>query len=205
MATKSTIKVTFRDIAKMLCRAYPIDGQEFRDKVEETIGTIQKLPTESKNALRCAYIFSRKVPRDEREDMFQELALQLLKVESKDEKLCYSVARCDWLDWWRKYKRHSQFYAGTLDIETVGQFEDGDRNSQGLNAEDGRRLRELLVGEVEYQRLDGNIDGKALWHRIPDKIKPIIEHRLLGQRLTNSERFNLHYWLKTKGYQLLLS
>jgi hypothetical protein len=69
------IKVTYRDIAKMLASALPVEAEEFRDRVEVNLEAIQSLSTEAKIALKSAYIFSRKVPREEREDLFQDLAL----------------------------------------------------------------------------------------------------------------------------------
>jgi hypothetical protein len=89
----SYIKVTFRTIAKMLCSALPVEGEDFGEHVNTTVETIQHLSTEAKNALKSAYVFSRKAPRQEREDLFQELSLALLKARIKDEKLAYAIAR----------------------------------------------------------------------------------------------------------------
>ncbi|HUT68172.1 MAG TPA: hypothetical protein VMW86_06445 [Dehalococcoidales bacterium] len=90
-----TNKVTYRNISKMLSSALPVEGEDFREKVEVNLKTIKSLSTEAKNALKMAYIFSRKVPRQEREDLFQELALAVLKARTKDEKLAYAIARCE--------------------------------------------------------------------------------------------------------------
>ena len=60
---KSYIQVTYRDIAKMLSSALPVEGEGFGDKVEEYLETIKALPREAKLALKVGYIFSRKVPR----------------------------------------------------------------------------------------------------------------------------------------------
>ena len=186
-----TNKVTYRSISKMLASALPIEGEEFRERVEVNLKTIQSLSTEPKNALRSAYIFSRKVPRQEREDLFQELALAVLKARTKDEKLAYAVARCDWLNWWKKYKI-SQHYS----LDTVIEDEDGNL----------RRMGELIVGEVDFEyRLDGKMDAERIWHKLPDNIKTVVKHRLLGKALTNTERSTLNRWVKSKGYQLLLA
>ena len=48
---KSYIQVTYRDIAKMLSSALPVEGEEFGDKVEEYLETIKALPREAKLAL----------------------------------------------------------------------------------------------------------------------------------------------------------
>ncbi len=55
----------------MLASALPVEGKEFGLKVELYLDTIKRLPQETKTALRSAYIFSRKVPREEREDLIQ--------------------------------------------------------------------------------------------------------------------------------------
>jgi hypothetical protein len=188
---KRFIKVTYRDIAKMLASALPIEGEEFREKVEVNLNTIKSLSTEAKNALKSAYIFSRKVPRQEREDLFQELALAVLKAHTKDEKLAYAIARCDWINWWKKFKIRQHY-----SLDTIIEDEDGNP----------KRMGELIVGEVDFEyRLDGKVDAERIWHKLPDNIKPIVTNRLLGKALTNTERSTLNRWVKNKGYQLLLN
>ena len=54
-------------------------------------------------ALKVAYVFSRKVPRQEREDLYQDIALAVFKAKTKDERLAYAIARCDWRNWWRRH------------------------------------------------------------------------------------------------------
>ena len=48
---QSYIKVDFRDIAKMLVKALPVEGEEFGLKVNEYIEIIKSLSPEAKNAL----------------------------------------------------------------------------------------------------------------------------------------------------------
>jgi len=80
----------------MLASALPVEGEDFGDKVNEYLETIKALPREAKLAMKVGYIFSRKVPRQEREDMFQDIALAVFKVKARDERLAYAIARCDW-------------------------------------------------------------------------------------------------------------
>jgi DNA-directed RNA polymerase specialized sigma24 family protein len=175
----------------MLASSLPIEGEDFRDRVEINLKAIQSLTTEAKNALRSAYIFSRKVPKQERHDLFQDLALAVLKARTRDEKLAYAIARCDWLDWWKKYKIRQHY-----SLDSV--IEDEDGNPQ--------RMGELIVGEVDFEyKLDGKLDAERIWHKLPDDIKTIVTHRLLGRALTRQERNALNYWIKSKGYQLLLN
>ena len=147
------LKVTYRDIAKMLCRAFPLEGQDFASKVEEYLANIKRLPTESKLALKTAYIFSRKVPREEREDMFQELVIGVLEVKTKDEPFAYAVARCDWRNWWQKYMTRQHFYGGSLNKTVV------DSDGQEI------QLAELIVGEAEFEnKMNGDIMNE--WREI---------------------------------------
>jgi len=183
--------ITYRNIAIMLAKALPIENTEFTIKVNEYLATIKAMSREHKAALKAAYIFSRKVPREEREDLFQELALALLKHKTKDDKLAYAIARCDWKNWWQKYKIRQHY---SLDMVT-----DSDNG-------DPVTLGETLVGEVEFERkMDGKLDGQRIWQKLPGNIKAIVNKRLIGKALNNTERSQLNRWIKTQGYQLLIA
>lgn len=175
--TKTT---TYRDIAKMLCRALPVEGQDFADKVNEYLDAIKAMPKEAKIALRSAYIFSRKVPREEREDMFQELCLAVLQVKTKNEKFGYAIARCDWKNWWQKFKIRSHY-----SLDSVVN-EDGNAATFG----------ELLVGEAEFERkMDGKIDGEALYQQLPGWVKKLVDKALLGYPIKGGDRQLLNRWV----------
>lgn len=179
------IQVEYRQIAKFLVKNLPLDGQEFTAKVEEVLASIKKLRPANRTALKAAYVFANKVPRDERQDLFQELVLALLERATKDERLAYSIARFDWIDWWRKFTVKQHFFAGSLQ-DTV---EDGDGNET--------MLAELLVGECEFERkMDGELDGKALWARLPRPIQVIVQKRLYGKALNGAERMRLMRFAK---------
>jgi len=191
---KAHIKVTHRQIAIMLTKALPIEGQEFSDKVEANIKAIQKLKPEARTALKAAYIFSRKVPREEREDFFQELTLSLLKANAKDEKLAYSIARCDWLDFWKRFKVRQHFYAGSLDA--VVHDQEGNETT----------VKELLIGECEFEfKMDGKIEAERIYNKLPEDIKPIILKRLASQPLLKAEHNKLNYFVKTRATSLLIA
>lgn len=200
------LKVTYRHIAKMLASALPVQDEEFTVKVEEYLAVIKAMPIEAKNALKVAYVFSRKVPRLEREDLFQDIALAVLRAQAKDEKLAYAIARMDWIDWWRKYsiRQHTS-------LDSV--IEDTEGNSTTLG--------ELIVGAVQFEHLvDGKIEAERLWSKIPEDIKPLVLKRLegkpllserkrgrpnTGQVLNNAEKLRFGKWLKKEGYKLVLS
>lgn len=178
---------TYRNIAKMLASALPIEDDEFREVVERNLKTIRAMPKGQKIALRSAYIFSRKVPKEEREDLFQELTLAILEQRVDDERLAYAIAKCDWRDWWAKYKVRSHYLAGSLNAR--------------LESSDDQEFEfgELLVGEVEFERkMAGKIDGQALYSKLPEAIKPIVTKRLLGRALTGPERVKLSRYVKQR-------
>jgi len=169
----------------MFASALPLAGEEFGEAVNNYLEEIKRLPKGAKVALRSAYIFSRKAPAQEREDLFQELALAILEAKVEDERLAYAIARCDWQDWWEKYMTRSHYYGGNLNAT----LEDDD----GQEVEFG----ELLVGETEFERkMIGKVDGQALWAKLPEAIKAIVLKRLLGRALTNAERLRLSHWIR---------
>lgn len=179
------IQVEYRQIAKFLVKNLPLDGQEFSAKVEEVLASIKKLRPANRTALKAAYVFANKVPRDERQDLFQELVLALLERATKDERLAYSIARFDWMDWWKRYSTKKHFFSGSLQ-DTV---EDANGNEV--------MLAELIVGECEFERkLDGDLDGKALWARLPRPIQVIVQKRLFGKALNGAERMRLMRFAK---------
>jgi len=186
-----TIKVTYRNIAIMLASSLSIEGEDFRDRVEANLEAMKTLPSYQKNALKMAYIFSRKVPRQEREDLFQDIALALLKARTKEPRLAYAIARCDWLNWWKKYKIRQHY-----SLDSVTEDEDGNPATLG----------ELIIGESEFElKMDGKLDAQRIWQKLPQDIKAIVRQRLLGQALNGSQRVTLHRWVKSSGYQLLLN
>lgn len=188
---KQYIEVTYRDIAKMMSSALPVEGEEFGLKVSETLEVIKSLPQEAKIALKVAYVFSRKVPRQEREDLYQDIALAVFKAKTKDERLAYAVARCDWRNWWRHYKVRQH-----TSLDSVTEDDDGNPVT----------LAELLVGETEFElKMDGKMDAERIWDKLPAGIKPIVQTRLLGKALTATERKRMNRFVRSQGTQLLLA
>lgn len=185
------MKVSYREVAKMMVKALPVQGDDFGDKVEDYLKTIKAMPTEAKVALKSAYIFSRKVPYQEREDLFQELALAVFKAKTKDERLAYTIARCDWRNWWAKYSIRQHY-----SLDTVVEDDEGNPTT----------LAELIVGEVEFEfKMDGKIEADRIWNKLPEHIKPLVQKRLLGFGLPPREGMILHRWVKSSGYALLLA
>jgi len=189
--SKEYIEITYRDIAKMLASALPIEGDDFGNQVNDNLEAIKALPLEAKHALKMAYVFSHKVPRHEREDLFQDIALAVLKLKTRDERLAYSIARCDWRDWWRKYSIRQHY-----SMDSITEDEDGSPVT----------LAETIVGEVEFEnKMNGKLDAERIWSKLPNDIKPLVFKRLIGKGLNASERGTLHRWIHKAGYQLILA
>ncbi len=183
--------ITYRHIAKMMASALPIEGQEFGLKVEQYLETIKTLPQEAKVALKSAYIFSRKVPREEREDLFQDIALAVLKIKTKDEKLGYAIARCDWRDFWKKYSIRQHYSLDSVVDDTEG---------------NPVTLGELLVGETEFERkMNGKLDCQQVFDSLPAHIQPLVNKRLMGYTLNKTERNSLNYFVRKDGYKIILN
>ena len=203
--TQSYIKTEYRDIAKMLVKALPVENEEFGLKVEEYITIIKSLSPEAKTALKCAYIFASKAPKEEREDLYQSLFLAIWKVKPDSEQLAYAIARCDWLDWWKSYKIKQH-----LNLESITDSDDNNPDN----------LADMIIGSVEYEtRYDGKIEAETIWSKIPSDIKPIILKKLSGKALTSGKRkvgkvkiqspiigkHRVAYsrWLRKQAYQIL--
>jgi len=194
------LRVTYRDIAIMLAKNLPLEGDDFASKVNDYLKVIKAMTSEAKTALKTAYVFSSKAPREEREDLFQELTLALLKARTKDSKLAYAMARCDWQNWWSKYKIR-QHYSLDLVLD-----EHNDQSTEEGRNRIAKRLSEMVIGKVEIEnRLDGDMDGERLFNKLPAHIKPLVNKRLIGKTLNKAERNQLNYYVRVHGASLLLA
>ena len=202
-------KASYQQIAKAAISHSFEDDDEYIELVKHTASEYSKLSDNQKLAIEAAYIFSRKVPSNERQDLFQELVCAVLDSETDNPAFAYTIARRDWVDWWRSYKLHSQFHEGYLS-ETL-------TNSEGEETE----LAELLVGEVEFEakQID-KLDARHLWQQIPKDIQKLVVKRLRGRplgsprnrgkgrpkssgSLDNTERQRLNRWTKANSHLLL--
>ena len=187
------------------------DDNQFIALVGNTSKAIDKLDINAQLAIQTAFIFSRKAPANERQDLFQELLTAVLASGTEKLAFAYTIARRDWQNWYKTYKLHSQFYSGYLS-DTI-------TNSDGEETE----LAELLVGEVEFERRQiDKLDAQSLWHQIPADIQSLVVKRLQGkplgtsrnrkggrpkqsQTLDNTERSRLNRWIQKEGYKLLIN
>lgn len=185
--TKRHVRVTWRNIAKVLVANLPLpehspdkgrsiqeyllgyDNQKlrklwsqetFRTKVAEYERILKNLPKVQKLAIKTAYIFASKVPKQEREDMLQDLTLNLLEQKSDNERWAYVIARNNWADWWRNYQKHSQFIAGSF-----SQFEEYEYANHGNVLDDGNVL-DLPLDEFETALDTANFASETRDHLI---------------------------------------
>jgi len=183
----------------------------FIELVKQTSKQIEHLGLNARLAIEAGYIFSRKVPHSERQDLFQELVTAILDSGTEDVAFAYTIARRDWQNWWSQYKLHGQYYQGYLS-DTI-------TNSDGEETE----LAELLVGEIEFENKQiDKLDAKRLWQQIPAEIQVLISKRLQGKplgaprhrkagqpknsgTLNGTERQRLNRWVRSEGHKLLIN
>jgi len=204
-------KTTYQQISKAMLGLNFERDHSFIELVKQTTKQIEHLGLNARLAIEAGYIFSRKVPQSERQDLFQELVAAILYSGTEDVAFAYTIARRDWQNWWAQYKLHSQYYQGYLS-DTI-------TNSDGEETE----LAELLVGEVEFEnRQIDKLDAQRLWNQIPADIQKLVTKRLQGKplgaprsrkagqprnsgTLNGTERQRLNRWVKSEGYKLLIN
>ena len=187
--SNTQVKVTYRDIAKVLCKGLPVEGAEFGTAVTEAIAGIRKLSKGQREALQCAYIFSSKCPRQERDDLFQDLTLRLLEAKVDNIRLAYSIARCDWIDWWRSFKIKAHYGQLSLDDKID---------------DDSLPLSEVLIGELDFEcRMAAKMDAERLYNKLPSHIQGIVNKRLIGGSITGGDRIMLDKFIAK--YPMLLA
>lgn len=186
------IRVTIRDIAKMFTYSLGVklNSQEFLENVESNMRTIENLPIESRQALKLAYLFSSRVPSEDKQDFFQELALTLFRKRVKDEKLAYVIARCDWVEFWKTYKHKSE---NEISLDKLMSFDDPENENGSENRENGKHLAELFISGIEYENTQSPkakriIEAIKSHGKNGQRILEIASKRLSGQSLTNAER-----------------
>jgi len=181
----------------------------YMELVANTRKALEELGRNARLAVEAAYIFSRKAPHSERQDLFSDLVTAILEAGTQDAAFAYTIARRLYQNWWRGYSLHSQFHDGYLS-ETI-------MNADGQETE----LAELLVGEIEFERKQiDRLDAAQLWHQIPENIQKLVLKRLQGKplgtarkrgkpqaesTLDNTERSQLNRWVRNEGYKLLIN
>lgn len=222
-ATELT-ELEYRDLAKMFTKALPLDGEEYGDTVEDFLQQIKALPHTAKIALRTAYIFGSKARKEEREDLFQSLALAVLKKGADDERLAYAIARCDWVDWWKSQHTSEQKRCYWTGIATETHCEKCERTHgkvygkcpylgyervASLDLEQTNRdgetytLADVLAGETDFEiQMDGKLDAARILSVMPEKIRAVVERRLTGQLVHPFDALAVQEWAQTHSFLL---
>jgi len=174
------MRVTYRQIARVLVKGLPLDDSEIASKVDEYTKAIEAMPEEARVALKAGYIFSSKVPLEERGDMLEELTLAVLRKNTKSEGVAYMTARGKWLDELgcgeHKKKRHP---TDSLNEVTV-------LDNQEVE------LIDTLVGEADLEdKAINRIEAQRIYRELPRHIKLIVKKRFRGEVLSAKERKTL--------------
>ena len=176
---------TLHDVAKWLASGLPLEGEDFGRQVQTVERELLRLTKRNKTnlvALQTAYVFSKKVPRQERRDMFQELFLTLYEHKMSDNGLAYAIARADWVDWWRSFKIRSHY---SLDMVA--------------DADSGESFGDLLVGVCDFEaQILGKLNGDRLLEALPDYIRKIVQRKLNGQPTSKREQAQLRLWVNQR-------
>jgi hypothetical protein len=174
-----------RDIAKMLASHLPVEGDEFGQKVSAIEAELKRKTRKDKAyllALQTAFIFCHKVPRQEREAVFQELFVNLWEKRITDNGIAYAVALHDWSDWWRAYKIRSHY-----SLDSV------------VNEESGASFGDLLVGVCDFEaQIQGKINGDRLLEALPERVRGIVQKRLDGHATTKLEQSLLRRFVDSR-------
>lgn len=186
-----------RTIAKWLVSIVPLEGEEWGALVDETERKLVAMTKRSKAALiamRTAYTFSRRVPMQERHDMFDSLYLTLMQKGLIDNGLAYAVARADWVDWWRAYKIRSHY-----SLDEMSSLESERLHSQMERDANGRAIPSYgkwLVGVCDFEaQMIGKVDGERLLCALPSHIRRIVQHGLDGYPIRHPDRVMLNRWI----------
>lgn len=171
------MKVTYRQIAKILVRGLPLDSQELPQAIEQYTKAIEAMPEKARFALQSAYIFSSKVPPDQREDMFQDIVYAVLRKSKDGEGVAYMTGRGKWLDGLGGEHKKKHHPASSLNevitTDDKGEIELGE-TIVGMD-----NLEDKIINRVEAQRI---------YRELPRHIKLLVKRMFRGEVLLPKER-----------------
>jgi hypothetical protein len=211
-----------RKLAKALAKGLPVEGAAFGEHVDRIEHEVKALPKVRKTTLTLAYMFSAKVPRQERDDVSQEIILACLESGQTEESHLYMVARHTWAVWFKRWYTRQQYELGIdfdkVVAERLGVNEpklnelcnmSGDMTDivaetrQAVVAEyETKAVRQDFDAESEYALTSDNTEAKRIWNRLPARIKAIAHKRLASQPLKGADREYLSAWLDKKKHIL---
>ena len=175
------MRVTYRQIAKVLVRGLPLDDDEIASRVEDYVKDIEAMSDNQKLALKAGYIFASKVPKEEQADMFQELITAILENGTDSEALAYTIARNGWIDWIRKKE--------TLKCHLAGSLNEVRTDQHGNEYE----LIDTIVGMDDLEdKVINRIEAQRLYRQLPRHIKLIVKKLRRGEKLLKKERDKIY-------------
>jgi len=178
------MRVTYRQIAKILVRALPLDDEELDNKIEEYTRAIEAMPEQARFALQSAYIFSSKVPPKEREDLFQDIVCAVLrkKKSNDDGSVAYVTGRGKWLDRLPpppERRCHKKKHHPTSSLNEVIADDNGHKVE----------LIDTLVGEANLEdKVIERIEAQRIYRELPRHIKLLVKKRFRRERLSHREK-----------------
>ena len=204
-----------RKLAKALAKGLPVEGAAFGEHVDAIEHKVKALDSRHKLALTLAYMFSAKVPHQERDDVSQEILLACLESGQTEESHLYVVARNTWIEWLRRWYTRQQYELGVdfdaVVAERLGINEpkldelcevSGDMldivletRAQVITEHETKATRQEFDAQNEYALTDDNPKAKRIWKALPARIKAIARKRLANQPLNGKERDYLYRWL----------
>ena len=204
-----------RKLAKALAKGLPVEGAAFGEHVDRIEHEVKALPKVRKTTLTLAYMFSAKVPRQERDDVSQEIITACFESGQTEESHLYVVARNTWIEWLRRWYTRQQYELGVdfdaVVAERLGINEpklndlcnvSGDMTDivaetrQAVVAEyEQKAVRQDFDAESEYALTDDNPKAKRIWNSLPARIKAMAHKRLASQPLNGKDRNYLSLWV----------
>lgn len=147
------VRVTIRQISQMFTRALGVklNSDEYLNHVESIMRIIEDMEVYQRHALKLAFLFSMRVSEIDKEDFFQDIVLALLEKRIENEKLAYTIARCDWLDWYRKYRKKQD-----TEVSLNAILDSMNRDNESDN-DSPVSFKELNV-TANWQKLQDNLD-----------------------------------------------
>jgi len=154
------VRVTIRQVSQMFTRALNVklNSDEYLNHVESIMRIIEDMPEYQRHALKLAFLFSMRVAQSDREDFYQDIVLTLLEKRIENEKLAYTIARCDWLDWYRKYRKKQD---NEVSLNAILDSMNNDNESDNDKAVSFKQLNTTANWKTYQDSLDKALQIKA--------------------------------------------
>ena len=206
------MKVSYRRIARKLVWDMPaFSPEEFASKVDDYTEAIEAMPKEAQATLKAAYIINSIAPKEDQEDLFQELVSHILTVLARYKTpirdidgFCYKVANRKYQTWLRDKRNRKRL----LD----GGFLSLDEPVKALNGE-VVELHETVAGKLEWtdirpfnleSEISSELDCQAVLDTMPDRVRDLVIKRLdykkkVGHHISHSDSKMLWRYVQKNG------